>query len=60
MALAPSMMRLLLVAILVVPSLLHRFDNPGLAGVGLLATSAAAPLIDAGCFARERLIEASA
>lgn len=54
------MMRLLLVAILVVPSLLHRFDNPGLAGVGLLATSAAAPLIDAGRFVRERLTEASA
>ncbi len=54
------MMRLLLVAILVVPSLFDRFDNAGLAGVGFLATGAAGPLIGPGRFARKRLGEAPA
>jgi hypothetical protein len=54
------MMGLLLVAILVVPFLLDRLDDAGLAGVGRFAMAAAAPLIGPGRFAHERLVEARA
>ncbi len=58
MALAPPIMGLLLVAILIVPFLLARLDAAGLAGVGRIAMSAAAPLAGRRQSAPERLVEA--